>query len=191
MKLMLFIALAALLLAGCCSILGPEEPQAQAKLTEEPAQKTGALYPNFNNPAQKPDMPVLELNATKAERNASEVQSEEAAAVILEAELDNGRSVYYFHSAVCAFCIRMTPVVDAAVGNAGWALKKYEIYNNAANFALYTAFADKAGIAPNDRAVPVVFIGKRMLTGEPEIMDRLNSTLEECKRSDCGSLFGK
>jgi glutaredoxin len=188
----IFFALVFVLLAGCCAQLEPQKPQPGLKVTEEPAQKIEVSYPNFNNPVQRPDVPVLELNSTKVERNASDVQAEDISALLAEARADDGSNVYYFYSALCPFSARTTPFVDATVGDAsGYLPRKYEIYFDAVNYALYTAFADRAKVKAGDRAVPVLFIGKRMLTGEPEIKDGLATALEECKRSDCGKLFEK
>ncbi len=188
----IFFALVFVLLAGCCAQLEPQAPEPQMKVTEEPAQKIEVSYPNFNNPVQRPDLPVLELNATNVERNASEVQAEDIEALLAGARAADGLDVFYFYSALCPFCARTTPFIEATVGNAsGYSLRKYEIYFDTVNYALYTVFADGAKIKVGDRAVPVLFIGKRMLTGEPEIKDNLNATLEECKRSNCGKLFEK
>lgn len=92
-------------------------------------------------------------------------------------------SIYYFYGDGCPHCANVAASgIMEKVQAEGVKVTKYEIYNNATNRDLYSSYADKLGIAQNDRGIPFAVIEYNgnfsYLEGDTPIIKGLESAIK-------------
>jgi cytochrome c biogenesis protein CcdA/glutaredoxin len=96
--------------------------------------------------------------------------------------LSFSQCIYYFYSAACPHCARVTPLIENLSERYGIELKKFNI-DDPSSYSSFDFLCDKYCVTV--RGVPTVFIGDKVLIGDKIIEQNLEKEILNCKKYGC------
>ncbi|MBT4004953.1 MAG: hypothetical protein HN846_01645 [Candidatus Pacebacteria bacterium] len=92
-----------------------------------------------------------------------------ATAQVVQAQVDS--KIYLFYGQGCPHCSVVDRYFEEQDLYANYPIEKKEIYSNRDNALLFNSLLTKLGVPENERGVPLVIIGDKVIVGDRSIID--------------------
>lgn len=98
---------------------------------------------------------------------------------------ENKTCIYFFYGNGCPHCAKVEPLIKELEKRPDIEVQEFEIYNNTDNSHLLSTFFTVLKISDEEKGIPAVFISKTYLTGDVNILNRLEKMINEYKGAEC------